>query len=106
MSGVLRTECIGNKKPMPRPGIHACGSRRSSTEIACGSWVVGRTTRPTNWGDVWHSQDGKTWTELKSDVIWKARHEHSAFVFQDKIWIAGGHARPLSSEVWSLELPE
>ncbi len=23
----------------------------------------------------------------------------------DKLWIAGGHARPLSAEVWSLELP-
>lgn len=25
-------------------------------------------------------------------------------MFQDKIWVAGGHAQPLSSEVWSLEL--
>ena len=24
----------------------------------------------------------------------------------DKIWVAGGHAQPLSSEVWSLELPK
>ncbi len=38
-------------------------------------------------------------------MIWKERHEHSAFVFHDKIWVAGGHAQPLSNEVWSLELP-
>jgi hypothetical protein len=38
-------------------------------------------------------------------VVWKARHEHFAFVFHDKLWIAGGHAKPLSNEVWSLYLP-
>lgn len=58
-----------------------------------------------NLGDVWYSHNGRDWTELKSDTIWKSRHEHSAYVFQDRIWIAGGHARPLSNEVWSLELP-
>jgi hypothetical protein len=24
---------------------------------------------------------------------------------QDKIWVAGGHAQPLSNEVWSIEVP-
>ncbi|MBT4868344.1 MAG: galactose oxidase, partial [Planctomycetaceae bacterium] len=42
----------------------------------------------------------------KSPVTWKERHEHSVYVFQDKLWVAGGHARPLSSEVWSLQLPK
>jgi hypothetical protein len=26
-------------------------------------------------------------------------------VFKDRIWVAGGHARPLCSEVWSLYIP-
>ena len=38
-------------------------------------------------------------------MIWKARHEIATYVFQDRIWLAGGHAEPLSSEVWTLELP-
>jgi hypothetical protein len=42
---------------------------------------------------------------LKSRVVWKERHEHSAYVFQDRIWVAGGHAQPLSNEVWSLYVP-
>ena len=50
-------------------------------------------------------RDGEHWTRLKSEVLWRPRHEHSAFVFQDRIWVAGGHAAPLSSEVWSLHLP-
>jgi hypothetical protein len=57
------------------------------------------------WNDVWYPSDGREWRQLHSKVIWKERHEHSTYVFKDKIWIAGGHAQPLSSEVWSLEIP-
>jgi hypothetical protein len=53
----------------------------------------------------WASISGELTLE-KSRVVWKERHEHSAFVFQDKIWVAGGHAKPLSSEVWSLDIPD
>ena len=28
------------------------------------------------------------------------------YVLQDRIWVAAGHAKPLSSEVWSLEVPK
>ncbi len=70
-------------------------------------WVLGGwSNNPSqNLGDVWYTQDGKQWAELKSDRIWKARHEESTFVFQDKLWVAGGHARPLTSDVWSLAIP-
>jgi hypothetical protein len=70
-------------------------------------WMLGGWSKvpDQNWGDVWYSRDGKDWKELKSDIIWKARHEHSTYVHADRIWVAAGHARPLSNEVWSLELP-
>jgi hypothetical protein len=70
-------------------------------------WVLGGwSNNPArNWGDVWHSRDGRKWTRLESKAVWKERHEHSVFVFQDKLWVAGGHAQPLSSEVWSLDVP-
>lgn len=69
-------------------------------------WVLGGWSKSHgNFGDVWHSSDGRNWRQLKSEVIWKARHEHSAYVFRDRIWVAAGHASPLNSEVWSLELP-
>ena len=38
-------------------------------------------------------------------MTWKDRHEHSVFVFKDKLWIAGGMTPPLTNEVWSLYLP-
>ncbi|MGL4465415.1 MAG: Kelch repeat-containing protein [Planctomycetia bacterium] len=74
-------------------------------------WVLGGWTDKVgdtpahNWGDVWSSADGKTWTEFKAPTVWKERHEHSAYVFKDRLWVAGGHAQPLSNEVWSLFLP-
>jgi hypothetical protein len=34
--------------------------------------------------------------------MWKERHEHSVFVLRDRLWVAGGHAQPLSNEVWSI----
>ena len=75
-----------------------------------GGWAEEATpSRPLNLRDVWYSKDGSDWTELQSEVVWTARHEHSAFVFHDKIWVAGGcagaHPKPLSSEVWSLHVP-
>ena len=76
-----------------------------------GGWPEEATPRrPLNLRDVWYSRDGEDWEELKSEGAWTARHAHSTFVFQDKIWVAGGCAgagpQPLSSEVWSLHVPE
>ena len=69
-------------------------------------WVLGGWSKETgNQGDVWYSADGEVWSPLESDICWKPRHEHSAFVFQGRLWIVGGEASPLSSEVWSLHVP-
>ena len=71
-------------------------------------WVLGGSTHGNKLiTGVWSSADGKEWTELKSDVSWSPRHEQSVFVFEDKLWVAGGYDPvTLSSEVWSLHLPE
>ena len=62
-------------------------------------------TTMANWGDLWSSADGKNWSQLATANSWKPRHEASVFVFHDAIFVAGGHARPLSNEVWRLQLP-
>jgi len=70
-------------------------------------WVLGGWSNgpARNWGDVWYTQNGRDWQEYKTAApAWKERHEHSVYVFQDRLWIAGGHAQPLSNEVWSLHL--
>lgn len=71
-------------------------------------WMIGGWSGNPykNWDDVWYSKNGKDWKELKTEGSkWKERHEHAVFVFQNKIWIAGGMIPPLSNDVWSLELP-
>lgn len=59
-----------------------------------------------NFPDAWHSVDGKTWIEYKAEKSWSGRHEHSTYVFQDKLWVVTGMTPPLNSEVWSLDLPK
>ena len=70
-------------------------------------WVLGGWSKDPSidHADVWTSPDGSTWERLTAGKIWKGRHEHSAYVFDDRLWVAGGHARPLSGEVWSLHVP-
>jgi len=63
-------------------------------------WVIGgRTTleapidfaefQPLN--DAWYSEDGETWIEATSSASWCPRNGHACVVFQDKLWLLGGH---------------
>ena len=71
-------------------------------------WLIGGFRgEPTwnNFNDVWYSSDGVEWKQMPSPRIWSPRHELSAYVFKDKIWVVGGNAWPLMNDVWSLEIP-
>jgi hypothetical protein len=60
-----------------------------------------------NWGDVWYSVDGTDWYSYEQEAVgWKERHALSAAVLSDELYVWGGHAQPLSNEVWKLSLPE
>jgi len=55
-------------------------------------WILGGwLPEPGNYNDIWFTEDGKQWTEVKCEKIWKQRHQPAVYVFDDKIWIAGGH---------------
>jgi hypothetical protein len=74
-----------------------------------GGWSSQQTTpaRPGgNFADIWYSRDGETWHEYNAPVSWAQRHEHSTYVFQDKLWVVAGMKPPLNNEVWSLTLPQ
>ena len=103
---LVRRRALGAGRPSTPRGPRGSGSPRSSTATASGSWAAGRTTRRRTGATSGIPATARQWTQLRSNVVWKERHEHSAYVFQDKIWVAGGHAQPLSSEVWSLEVPK
>jgi hypothetical protein len=58
-----------------------------------------------NLGDVWYSRDGRNWARYDAGAQWTPRHEHSAFLHADHIWVAGGFSGVLVSDVWRLQLP-
>lgn len=71
-------------------------------------WLLGGFRgQPTwnNFDDVWHSADGRTWEKFSTPTIWSARHELSAYVLGDALWVVAGNAWPLVNDVWRLRLP-
>ena len=101
----LRRGALGARCRARHVEPRGSGSPRASIETGCGSWEAGRTTPRRTGATSGIPREGKEWTKLRSKVVWKERHEHSTYVLHDKIWVVGGHAQPLSSEVWSLEAP-
>jgi len=70
-------------------------------------WLIGGFRADPTWNnfnDTWYSADGVTWKQMPSPRVWSPRHELSAYVFKDKIWVVGGNAWPLMNDVWSLEI--
>jgi hypothetical protein len=65
----------------------------------------------TNLDDAWYSADGTVWNKLDTEAGthgvggWSARHEISAYVFRDKLWVVAGNSWPLKNDVWCLEIP-
>lgn len=71
-------------------------------------WVLGGFQSEPEWknlDDVWYSADGREWHELKSDISWSPRHELSACVFDNKLWVVAGNEWPLKNDVWHLDIP-
>lgn len=62
-------------------------------------WVIGGNDYPafgntnspgTSHNDVWSSSDGTTWTSVNANAAFIARTNPVAFVYNNKMWIAGG----------------
>ncbi len=71
-------------------------------------WLLGGfRAEPTwnNFDDAWYSADGASWRRLETEDAWSPRHEFSAYVFQDKLWVVAGNSWPLQNDAWSLDIP-
>jgi len=80
-------------------------------------WVMGGQTLPQFapaeekfYGDVWSSDDGKTWTKVADNLPWAPRGMiGGSVVFKDRMWIVGGGTydtpnrpkRIFYNDVWS-----
>ena len=71
-------------------------------------WILGGWSNEPykNYNDVWFTADGENWTELKTPTIWSERHEHSAYVHDDSIWLAAGNPWPIVNDVWRLHVSD
>ena len=58
-------------------------------------WVMGGIKERTDYNDVWSSQDGLNWTEVKDDNAkgWNDRSGFSGVVFKNKMWVIGGETQ-------------
>ena len=71
-------------------------------------WLLGGfRAQPTwnNFNDVWYSADGADWRQFPSEDIWGPRHEVSAYVHDDALWLVAGNEWPLRNDVWRLDIP-
>jgi len=53
-------------------------------------WVMGGFDGNRE-SDVWHSPDGKAWTQTPVGTIWTARERFAATVYNNSIWVLGGY---------------
>ena len=57
-------------------------------------WIIGGNPAPNcthqKVKDVWYSNDGSNWTQATSNASFGCRSNHSAVVFDNKIYVIGG----------------
>lgn len=101
----VRWRCETEAAPWP-PRIWFSVARYRRRLWVLGGWSRGANPGSShgNWNDVWHSGDGVRWERLHCEPVWCPRHEHSTWVFRDRLWVAGGMAPPLLNDVWALHL--
>lgn len=68
-------------------------------------WVLGGLTGLTGnvevLGDVWSSEDGINWIEVKNKAEFGPRRDHTSVVFDEKMWVIGGNdGTDYLNDVW------
>jgi hypothetical protein len=92
--GVTWTKVDGN--PFPPRYAHQVAVFHDRLFIIAGYGVTGASI-----GDVWSSADGKTWKQETALAEFGVRHGATAFVFDDRLWLAGGYGNGPMADVWS-----
>ena len=71
-------------------------------------WLMGGGVYNTNYpyntvvnhNDVWCTTDGKSWEMVAVAAAWQERRFHASAVYDDKMWIIGGHTHGNRNDVW------
>ncbi|MDD2716857.1 MAG: Ig-like domain-containing protein, partial [Candidatus Wallbacteria bacterium] len=77
----------------------------SSIVFADKMWMIGGIDDTSMHNDVWSSNDGVTWSQIKGNDAngFSARFGHTSLVFNNKMWVIGGNssAGGCKRDVWS-----
>ncbi len=88
-------------------------------------WIMGgyqAAPESRHIGDMWYSADGEEWLPFEQHAscwnnssggvplsvptaMWEDRHEASALVYDDALYLMGGMIWPLKNDVWKLAIP-
>jgi hypothetical protein len=66
-------------------------------------WIIGGGTynAPRNYyNDVWYSTDGANWIQVVAHASWRPRQYHNVAVYDNKLWVMGGHDESDLNDVW------
>lgn len=70
-------------------------------------WIIGGfdNVHRANFDDVWWTDDGIKWQRLDTKTKFSPRHEVTAYVHDNSLWVVAGNSWPLMNDVWKLTLP-
>ena len=60
--------------------------------------------RRANFDEVWWTEDGLKWQRLDTKTRFSPRHEVTAYVHDNSLWVVAGNSWPLMNDVWKLTL--
>ena len=70
-------------------------------------WIIGGfdNLHRANFDDVWWTDDGLKWQHLETKTKFSPRHEVTAYVHDNSLWVVAGNSWPLMNDVWKLTPP-
>jgi PKD repeat protein len=63
-------------------------------------WVIGGISDGSLKNDVWYSSDGIIWKLATPAAAFTARSGHTSVVYDNKMWVIGGHDGGYKNDVW------
>ena len=69
-------------------------------------WVIGgfSNREDINFAEAWHTRDGSSWGNHRSEPMFSARHEVTPYVHDGSLWVVAGNSWPLTNDAWRLTL--
>ncbi|WP_108123983.1 kelch repeat-containing protein [Saccharospirillum mangrovi] len=92
-------------KPLPKLFGHQVVAFNAGDGEGEQLWVIGGMNESFQRNnDIWRSSDGYTWNKVELDPEeerFSARFAHQAVVFDDQLWVIGGHDGTYKNDIWS-----